>query len=51
MRIAYISTYPPRACGLATFNHNLLKAIQVNFKGQENEDTSLVIAMENSQNG
>ena len=51
MRIAYISTYPPRACGLATFNHNLLKAIQINFKGQEIEDASLVIAMENAQDG
>lgn len=27
MKIAYISTYPPRECGIATFNNNLLKAI------------------------
>ena len=27
MKIAYISTYPPRECGIATFNYNLLRAI------------------------
>lgn len=27
MKIAYISTYPPRECGIATFNHNLFTAI------------------------
>jgi len=31
MRIAYISTYPPRECGIATFNHNLMTAISANF--------------------
>src|SRR6201996_4589663 len=31
MKIAYISTYPPRECGLATFNHNLMQAIQANY--------------------
>lgn len=27
MKIAYLSTYPPRACGIATFNYNLIRAI------------------------
>ncbi|SEM75151.1 Glycosyltransferase involved in cell wall bisynthesis [bacterium A37T11] len=27
MKIAYLSTYPPRACGIATFNANLFEAI------------------------
>lgn len=31
MKIAYISTYPPRECGIATFNHNLMRAIGTNF--------------------
>ncbi|MCC8423926.1 glycosyltransferase family 4 protein [Mucilaginibacter sp. UR6-11] len=31
MKIAYISTYPPRECGIATFNQNLMKAIGANF--------------------
>lgn len=32
MKITYISTYPPRECGLATFNHNLIKAIASSFE-------------------
>lgn len=31
MKIAYISTYPPRECGIATFNQNLMRAIGSNF--------------------
>jgi len=31
MKIAYISTYPPRECGIATFNQNLMTAINSNF--------------------
>jgi glycosyltransferase involved in cell wall biosynthesis len=31
MKIAYISTYPPRECGIATFNQNLMAAINSNF--------------------
>ncbi len=31
MKIAYISTYPPRECGIATFNQNLMRAISANF--------------------
>ncbi|WP_316783313.1 glycosyltransferase family 4 protein [Pedobacter frigiditerrae] len=48
MKIAYISTYPPRECGLATFNHNLIKAICCNFDNQSLVETSVVIAMNNS---
>ncbi len=48
MKIAYISTYPPRECGLATFNSNLIKAINANFPGQSIKETSVVIAMNNS---
>ncbi|MGV8878434.1 MAG: glycosyltransferase [Sphingobacteriaceae bacterium] len=31
MKIAYISTYSPRECGIATFNYNLIRAINANF--------------------
>jgi len=43
MKIAYISTYPPRECGIATFNNNLLKAIG-HHKNAVSED-SFVVAM------
>jgi glycosyltransferase involved in cell wall biosynthesis len=36
MKIAYISTYPPRECGIATFNNNLMKAIGSNFPERSN---------------
>lgn len=45
MKIAYISTYPPRECGLATFNSNLIKAIHANFAEQSLIETSTVIAL------
>lgn len=48
MKIAYISTYPPRECGIATFNQNLLKAIGYN-KEVVSED-SFVVAMSDSEN-
>ncbi len=48
MKIAYISTYPPRECGLATFNQNMIKAVNANFPGKSITDTSIVIAMNNS---
>ncbi|MEJ7558313.1 MAG: glycosyltransferase [Pedobacter sp.] len=43
MKIAYISSYPPRECGIATFNHNLLRAIGSNKNAVSEE--SFVVAM------
>lgn len=46
MKIAYISTYPPRECGIATFNHNLLRAI--GYDKTAVSDDSYVVAMNDS---
>jgi len=47
MKIAYISTYPPRECGIATFNHNLLRAI--GYDKEAVSDDSYVVAMNDSE--
>lgn len=49
MKIAYISTYPPRECGIATFNSNLVQAIRANFKNRPVEDTGFVVALNDSE--
>jgi len=45
MKIAFLSTHPPRQCGIATFNNNLFKAVTTDksqtFSG------SYIIAMDN----
>jgi len=46
MKIAYISTYPPRECGLATFNQNLVNALSLN--PSYNADESFIVAMNES---
>lgn len=46
MNIAYISTYTPRACGLATFNLNLKNAIERN---NSKDSKSFVIAINDSE--
>ncbi len=48
MKISYISTYPPRECGIATFNYNLFRAI-----GHDTKNVSphgFVVAMTDSEN-
>jgi glycosyltransferase involved in cell wall biosynthesis len=47
MKIAYISTYPPRECGIATFNNNLLKAIAHDTEAVSED--SFVVAMTDSE--
>lgn len=46
MKIAYISTYPPRECGLATFNQNLVNALGLNQS--YNADKSFIVALNES---
>lgn len=47
MKIAYISTYPPRECGIATFNQNLLHAIGTDKASVSAE--SFVVALTDSE--
>src|SRR5690606_37368672 len=50
MKIAYISTYPPRECGIATFNQNLRRAINTNFSNKSSSlDSSFVLAINDSE--
>jgi glycosyltransferase involved in cell wall biosynthesis len=50
MKIAYISTYPPRECGIATFNQNLMHAINANFPERKNLlDGGFVVALNDSE--
>lgn len=49
MKIAYISTYPPRECGIATFNYNLMRAINANFNNRKLTDSGYVVAMNDSE--
>ncbi|GAA4336895.1 glycosyltransferase family 4 protein [Mucilaginibacter gynuensis] len=51
MKIAYISTYPPRECGLATFNQNLMRAINSNFPERRSlSEGGFVVALNDSEN-
>src|SRR6201999_4277210 len=51
MKIAYISTYPPRECGIATFNQNLMRAISANYPERESLlQGGYVVALNDSEN-
>jgi glycosyltransferase involved in cell wall biosynthesis len=49
MKIAYISTYPPRECGIATFNQNLMRAINANFPKRGILQSGFVVALNDSE--
>ncbi len=51
MKIAYISTYTPRECGIATFNQNLVRAVASNFPERESLlKGDFVVALTDSEN-
>lgn len=43
MKLIYISTYPPRECGLATFNKSLINAINLNFADDHPDETVVAL--------
>ncbi len=50
MKIAYLTTYPPRECGLATFNQNLMRAINANYAERKDlTDGGFVVALNDSE--
>src|ERR1700749_924250 len=50
MKIAYISTYPPRECGIATFNCNLMSAVNANFPERRSPlNGGFVVALNDSE--
>lgn len=50
MKVAYISTYLPRECGIATFNSNVMRAIGANLEaqGQTGPESGFGVAMNDS---
>ncbi len=50
MKAAFISTYPPRQCGIGTFTNNLIKAIIANTGHEKPEDAAMVIAISDHDN-
>ena len=52
MKVAYISTYLPRECGIATFNSNVVRAVLTNLKrqGQTGQESGFGVAMNDSDN-
>ena len=45
MKIAFISTYPPKQCGIGTFTHNLLKAVRQSGGYKRIDNIAIVIAV------
>lgn len=46
-KVAFVASYPPRQCGIATFSSDLIRAIRLNVPQVE----ALVVAMENQPGG
>lgn len=49
MRIAFIASFPPRECGIATFTQNLMQSIRFNLRAEpQPRDSAFVIALNDS---
>ncbi len=49
MKIAYVSTFPPRQCGIATFSDNLVNSIHSNLLKSNSQNSASVIAIDNEE--
>lgn len=49
MKIAFIGTYPPRECGIATFTQNLASSMIIQNKEGGNQNQVMVIAMDDKE--
>lgn len=49
MKIAYISTYPPRQCGIATYSYNLISSIENNRNCFRKYDFTAIVAIDNEE--
>lgn len=50
MKAAFIGTYPPRECGIGTFNRNLFNAIQCNPESKEHYEGFVIAMNDHDQN-
>ncbi|MFO7923752.1 MAG: glycosyltransferase [Bacteroidales bacterium] len=45
MKIAFISTYPPRKCGIGTFASNMVRSLLANTNENKPSDSTMILAL------